>query len=45
MQVAAAAKDALQHYEGYLRFFRTDGRLPEQCALSHGTALQAGGLL
>ena len=44
VQVAAAAKDALQHYEGYLSFFRTDGRLPEQCALSHGTALQAGGV-
>ncbi|KAK9844215.1 hypothetical protein WJX81_008232 [Elliptochloris bilobata] len=29
-KVAAAAQDALQHYEGFLDFFRKDGRLPEQ---------------
>lgn len=27
--MAAAAKEALQHYDGYLDFFRKDGRLPE----------------
>lgn len=27
--MAAAAKEALQHYDGYLEFFRKDGRLPE----------------